>query len=208
MNQIQLGLFDDHPIIADGIASYIAKFPQEISIAFIAHTKEEVFTNLNVQFPNVLVLDVVAPDVNGLDLFTDILKINPAAKLIAYTSLKSVILVENLLSIGVKGYVSKTQSTNDLLTAIKDVNNGLIYVPQKYTFLTSKYRASENTALTKREFEILLFISKELTTQEIADQLLVSPKTIENHKINIFKKLEVKNAAGLILAATRLGYIS
>lgn len=208
MSQIQLGIFDDHPIIADGIAGYVAKFPQEISIAFIAHTKEEVLNKLNEQFPDVLVLDVVAPDVNGLDLFTDILKLNPAAKLIAYTSLKSAVLVENLLSIGVKGYVSKTQSPDDLLKAIKDVSYGLVSVPQKYVFLTSRYREPQNNALTKREFEILHFIAKELTTQEIADKLLVSPKTIENHKINIFKKLEVKNAAGLILAATRLGYIS
>ncbi len=208
MSQIQLGIFDDHPIIADGIAGYVSKFSKEMSIAFVAHTREDMLLAVTAKCPDVIVLDVVAPDVNGLDLFTDILKINPAAKLIAYTSLKSAVLVENLLSIGVKGYVSKTQLPEDLVAAIKDVYFGLTSVPAKYTFLTSKYREPQNSALTKREFEILHFIAKELTTQEIADKLSLSSKTIENHKINIFKKLEVKNSAGLILAATRLGSIS
>lgn len=208
MNTIRIGIFDDHPIIADGIAGYVSNFSREISIAFVAHTREELLQALNMQFPDVMVLDVVASDVNGLDLFTDILKLHPTARLIAYTSLKSAVLVENLLSIGVKGYVSKTQPADDLITAIKDVNLGLTSVPSKYVFLTSRYREPQNTALTKREFEILHYIAKELTTQEIADKLSLSAKTIENHKINIFKKLEVKNSAGLILAATRLGYIS
>ena len=208
MNTIQIGIFDDHPIVMDGIVGFLTRLPNQITIVFTTSTKEDLLENLSRQIPDVLILDVVAPDINGLDLFTTIISDFPSAKIIAYTSLKSTILVENLLSIGVKGFVNKTQPPQDLIEAIKDVNFDLISVPEKYKFLTSKYRQPANTNLTKREMEIIQLIAEEKTTQQIADYLTVSAKTIENHKINLFKKLEVKNSAGLILAATRLGYIS
>lgn len=208
MNAIQIGIFDDHPIIMDGIVGFLTRLPNQINVVFTTSTKEDLLKNLSQQIPDVLILDVVAPDINGLDLFTTIISDFPSVKIIAYTSLKSTILVENLLGIGVKGFVNKTQSPQDLIEAIKDVNFDLISVPEKYKFLTSKFRQPANTNLTKREMEIIQLIAEEKTTQQIADYLTVSAKTIENHKINLFKKLEVKNSAGLILAATRLGYIS
>lgn len=208
MNTIQIGIFDDHPIIMDGIVGFLTKQPNQIKIIFTSTTREDLFKNINQQVPDVLILDVVAPDINGLDLFTNIINDFPKIKIVAYTSLKSTILVENLLSIGVKGFVNKSQPPQDLIQAIKDVNFDLIYVPEKYKFLTSKFRQPVNSNLTKREMEIIKLIAEEKTTQQIAEYLTVSAKTIENHKINLFKKLEVKNAAGLVLAATRLGYIS
>jgi DNA-binding NarL/FixJ family response regulator len=208
MTVIQLGIFDDHPIVSNGIVNFLTAFPDQVSILFSAHTAENFLKHIAEKKTDVLVIDVVAPDVIGLDLFTSILKINSNAKIIAYTSLNSVLLVENLLNLGVKGFVNKNQAPADLLTAIKDVHFDLIAVPEKYAFLTAKFREAENHALTKREIEIIQLIASECTTQEMATKLNVSTKTIENHKLAIFKKLEVKNSAGLMLAATRLGYIS
>ena len=148
------------------------------------------------------------PDINGLDLFTELLKTYKGVKVIAYSTLKSPVLVENLLSMGVRGYVNKNQDPEELAIAVNDVYYDLISVPEKYKFLTSRFREPESSLLTKREMEILQLIAAEETTQQIATKLGVSPKTVENQKIVLFKKLDVKNAAGLVLAATRLGYIS
>ncbi len=208
MSKIKIGVFDDHPVISTGISSFLANQSDEIEISLIANTRDELMLRLETIVLDVLVMDIVAPDVNGLELFVDVIKKYNSIKIIGYSTLRSPVLVENLLSIGVKGFVNKAQPIDDLMKAIKDVNYDLVYVPEKYKFLTSRYRESGSSSLTEREMDILKLIAREDTTQQIADALGLSPKTIENHKINLFKKMNVKNAAGLILAATRLGYIS
>ena len=208
MSKIKIGVFDDHPVISTGISSFLANQSDEIEISLIASTIDELMLRLETIVLDVLVMDIVAPDVNGLELFVDVIKKYNSIKIIGYSTLRSPVLVENLLSIGVKGFVNKAQPIDDLMKAIKDVNYDLVYVPEKYKFLTSRYRESGSSSLTEREMDILKLIAREDTTQQIADALGLSPKTIENHKINLFKKMNVKNAAGLILAATRLGYIS
>ncbi len=208
MEQIKLGIFDDHPIVSNGLVNFLSNFKNDISILFVANTKLDLESHLQKTKPDIVVLDIVAPDVNGLELFMELRKSHPKIKLIAYSTLKSPVLVENLLSIGVKGFVNKIQQLGDVYEAIKDVNYDLLSVPEKYKFLTSRFHQVNKTTLTSREMEILILISQERTADEIASKLLVSVKTIENQKLSLFKKLEVKNAAGLILAATRLGYIS
>ncbi|MCC6372197.1 MAG: response regulator transcription factor [Bacteroidia bacterium] len=208
MQEIKIGILDDHPIVSKGLADYLSKKENNVSVQFSVNNRAELLEKIEATEPEILVVDIVMPDVNGLDLFTELVKKHPHIKLIAYSTLKSSILVENLLSIGVMGYVNKNQDPEDLLTAIKSVYHDRISVPEKYKFLTSRFHLPEPSMLTKREMEILLLIAAEETTQQIANKLGVSPKTIENHKIVLFKKLDVKNAAGLVLAATRLGYIS
>ncbi len=208
MSLIKLGMFDDHPIITDGLKGFLQNYKAEIEVIFSAENRAELLKALDENTIDVLIMDVVAPEVNGLDLFVEVLELYSDLKIIAYTTLKSIVLVENLLSIGVKGFVNKSQKSSDVYNAIIDINENQIVVPEKYKFLTSKFRESQTVSLTKREIEIIHLISQEATTQEIAEKLLISTKTVENHKNNIFNKLEVKNAAGLILAATRMGYIS
>lgn len=208
MSLIKIGMFDDHPIITDGLSGFFKNYQNKIEVLFIAENREELLNGIDSQEIDLLIMDVVAHEVNGLDLFQEVLVKYSYLKIIAYTSLKSTILVENLLSIGVKGFVNKSQKANDVYEAILSVFENEIVVPEKYKFLTSKFRESQSISLTKREVEIIVLISQEATTQQIAEKLLVSTKTVENHKNNIFNKLEVKNAAGLILAATRMGYIS
>ncbi len=117
-------------------------------------------------------------------------------------------LVENLLSIGVKGFVNKKQPIEEVIEAIRIIQHGDIYLPKEFYFLTSKYRVKHSSILSTREIEILQLIANENTSQNIAEKLSLSIHTIENHRKNIFKKLEVKNLAGMIMVASRLGYIS
>jgi DNA-binding NarL/FixJ family response regulator len=206
MKDIKIALFDDHPFTANGLSNYL--YNNGFEIAFCSNTKSDLFEQLNKLELDILILDIIAPDVLGLELFEVIAAKHPEIKIIAHSTLSSVMLLENLLSIGVRGFVNKKQNEKDIITCIEQVLANEISVPEEYLFLTSKYRQSNSHILTPREVQVLKFIAEELTSQEIADKLGISVFTIENHRKNIFKKLEVKNIAGLIMSASRLGYIS
>jgi DNA-binding NarL/FixJ family response regulator len=208
MSTIKIGILDDHPIVSRGLADFFNDKNNQFIVEFTANNRTDLLEKLGKGMPDVLIVDIVVPDINGLDLFSELIKTFKGVKVIAYSTLRSPVLVENLLTMGVRGYVNKNQEPEELATAVKDVYYDLISVPQKYKFLTSRFREPESSLLTKREMEILLLIAAEETTQQIATKLGVSPKTVENQKIVLFKKLDVKNAAGLVLAATRLGYVS
>jgi DNA-binding NarL/FixJ family response regulator len=208
MNLIRIGFFDDHAMIGKGLNTLIGNFKSDFSSVFVANDKATLIKNLSTQEIDVLILDIVAPDVVGLELFEMVVSDFPEIKVLAYSSLNSPILIENLLSIGVMGFVNKKEEENVILSAIINVYNDTIFVEDQYKYLTSKYRELVPTILSEREIEILKLISQELTSQEIAGQLHISMRTVENHRTNIFKKLDVKNTAGLIMAANRLGYLS
>jgi DNA-binding NarL/FixJ family response regulator len=205
---ITIGIFDDHPVVASGLRDCIATSAPTRSLLFCAHSRADLLTQLALAQPDIMILDVVAPDVLGLDLFAEVRRLFPAVALIAYTHLRSPILIQNLLTLGVKAYVNKMQPLADLLQALTQVEAGQIYLPPKYAYLASPFRIPEHAPLTDRELEILQLIAQEATSQEIAIKLQVSTKTIDNHRQSMFQKLEVKNVAGLVLAATRLGYLS
>lgn len=201
-----LGIFDDHPLTSKGIAHFLTS-ETDVSILFIKSNKQDLLQQLETELPDVLMLDVLAPDVRGLELFETVLKKYPQLKVIAYTSLSGSILVENLLSLGVKAYVNKKQRPQDVMMAMNEVLNGQIYLPDDYSFLNKKAPESYNT-LSEREVEVLLLIAKEYTSSKIAEELNLSVNTIESHRKNIFKKLQVKNVAGMVMEAARLGYLT
>jgi DNA-binding NarL/FixJ family response regulator len=206
MEKINIGIFDDHTFTAKGVAYYLTN--NTIHISFCCQTKTELIASIEASEIELIILDVIAPDVLGLELFETIANNYPAIHIIAHTTLSSAMLVENLLSIGVKGFVNKKQPEADLLACIQAVCAGEIHIPEEYHFLTSKYRTLSSNILSPREVQILQLISAELTSQAIADRLTLSLFTVENHRKSIFKKLAVKNLAGMLMTASRLGYIS
>ncbi len=204
--KIILGIFDDHPFFIKGLTDFLGTY-DFISIGFTTTSKQDLEKQLETNKPDVLILDVLAPDVTGLELYFETRKKYDGLKIIAYTSLRSEILIESLLGVGVKGYVNKNQPPEDLVEAIKEVYYDQISVPEQYKELIPE-TTSIKAIFTPRESEILQLIAQGQTSDVIAKELGVSLRTIENIKVNLFKKLDVKNAAELILTATRLGYIA
>lgn len=150
---------------------------------------------------------MVAPNVIGLELFESISKQYPDIQIIAYSSLASPILVENLLTIGVKAYVNKKHPLSHLLKAIKCILDGRIYVPDDYAFLVKKSLFTEKRILlSRRETEVLELIQKGKLTKEIAAELYISKNTVNNHRVALFNKFDVGNMAELIRKAMQLGY--
>jgi DNA-binding NarL/FixJ family response regulator len=204
---IQVAIFEDHPIVLRSLTSVIKDEPN-FNFKFGVTTKVDLYKSL-VEFKNldVLILDFLAVDVTGMELYEHVQKNFPDVKMISFTSLSSPILVENLLANGVKAYVNKNQDIDDLLKAINEVYEGRICLPDDYKFLASKINTLKKNTLTPREIEMVQLISKEYTTNDIATQYGISINTVENHRKNIFAKLNVKNVAGLVREASSLGYL-
>jgi DNA-binding NarL/FixJ family response regulator len=206
---MKFGIFDDHALMNQGLSESIKKtFPEGI-IVFTCTDRTELFANLKRNSPDILIMDVVAPDVAGLELFEKISRDFGSVKIIAHTALTSPVLVENLLSMNVKGYVNKRQPEDAIIDAIKAVISDEVYVPNDYKYLVKKTGGSkESSFLSEREKEIIQLISLEYTSSQIAEKLHISLNTVENHRKNIFQKLKVKNSAGMVMEASRLGYLS
>jgi len=204
---ITVGVFDDHPVVLDGITRALSDHTETFSLLFASTGKDELLEQVAKVSPRVLVLDIISADVNALELFEYFRVRYPAISIIAHSSLSTPALIQNLLFLGVKGFVNKRQPIGDLLHAISVVAEGLVSVPEDYRYLTSKYHTEEAALLSEREIEIVNLIANEFNSAQIAEKLQLSVHTIENHRKRIFFKLNVKNVAGMVLEASRLAYI-
>lgn len=162
---------------------------------------------------SVLLLDIHMPGQSGEELAGIISRNYPSVQMLALTNLDSVYYIKSMLSKGVRGYVLKTAIEPTLLEAIRKVYNGELYLETnlREKVLQDTLRASKelsvNPVLTTREKEVLQYIARDMTSQEIADKLFVAKRTIDSHRMSLFMKLGVKNMAGLVKKGIPLGLI-
>ncbi len=208
MKTLKIAIADDHPVVSKGVSFLIKKDPSW-ELMFVAQSKEQLLEQLKNHLADILILDVVMPDVSSTDLFSEILQAYPNLKIIAYTSLNSPILIKMLFKEGVKGYVNKNDPLEELTDAILAISNDDgIYIPEQYKHLIAKkYDSDTDPGISKREREVLLLIAQQLTTTEIAEKLFISANTVESHRKKLFEKFQVSNMGGLITEAIRQGYI-
>jgi DNA-binding NarL/FixJ family response regulator len=205
---IRVALFEDHPVVLRSLESYLNE-QTFIEIVFTAKTKTELYDKVSYHHDiDVFVVDLLGIDVRGLEVYDYLCSHYPRSSVISFTSIASPVLVENLLTIGVKGYVNKNQDIEDLLEAIELVYNGAIYLPEDYNFLIKRIIEFPKVSLSGREIEIVNLIALEYTTNDIASRLGISVNTVENHRKTIFQKFDVKNVAGMMREASKLGYLS
>ena len=208
---IKIAITDDHTIVIEGIKTML-KSNKEVEVV-------QSFENLNDTFKNledtiqVLLLDINLPDGNGINACKELLLKHPNLKIIALTNFEDSIFIKQILKNGALGYLLKNTSKSELIEAIKEVTDGNRYLPKKINnILLNDSIGVENSSyfipkLTAREKEILALIIKEYTTEEIANELFISAKTVESHRGNLIQKLGVKNSAGLVRVAFEKGLI-
>ncbi|MFZ1692220.1 MAG: response regulator transcription factor [Flavobacteriales bacterium] len=206
MQGTRIGIFDDHPAVGEALSRVFTE--RGADVRFCARTKDRLLEQLALQRPDVLILDVVAEDVIGIEMFRLIGERYPSLPLIAYTSLGSPMLVENLMRAGARAYVCKTEEMDALCAAVSKVVQGKVSLPREYAFLHGQGAGTEGATLSEREIEILRMIAREQTSKEIAEHLGLSVNTVENHRQHIFSKLNVRNLAGLIVEGFRHGYLT
>lgn len=208
---ITVAVTDDHPLIVQGIGSMLHDHPF-IRLIFSAASGTELLNKLKTQLPEILLLDIQLPDIPGDDLAKLITEKHPEIRIIALTNLDLTFYVRNMFMNGVKGYLLKSTSSVNLVTAIEAVTRGQQYIDtslrdQMAFEMAELHHLHQKPMLTKREKQILDQIANEQTNAEIAKALKISISTVENHRINIFIKFGVRNVAGLIRKALQMGYI-
>jgi DNA-binding NarL/FixJ family response regulator len=208
---IQIAITDDHTIVIEGIKNML-KSNKEIDVLQSFENLKDTFENLN-DSVEVLLLDINLPDGNGINACKELIEKHKDLKIIALTNFEDSIFIKQILKNGAMGYLLKNTSKTELTEAIKEVNNGNRYLPKKISdILLNDSIGIENSSyfipkLTSREKEILALIIKEYTTDEIANELFVSNKTVESHRSNLMQKLGVKNSAGLVRVAFEKGLV-
>lgn len=205
-NTIKIGILDDHPMITSGLKSLLEQ-DQSMVVSFVLSGVEQIDQALESQPIDILMLDVVVPGVAGLEMFARLRKRMPELAIIAYSSLTSTILVQNLLALGVRGYINKKQEPWEVMLGVQRVLSGAVYVPPDYRYLIQqKTLEQEQVNLSEREVEVLKLIVAGYITKEIAERLFISKNTVDNHRASLFRKFDVQNLAELIRQATNLGY--
>lgn len=204
---IKLCITDDHKMVLEGLQLLLNTHP-DIHIVQLCNSANSLLAYLKLEQPDVILLDINMPELNGIEACKIIKKEYPSIKIIALSMIAEVNLVKLMLKNGAVGYLHKNAGQDEIISAIQDVVNGKRYLSSEINELLllaqnnqPKIYNSPFPKLSRREEEILTFILDELTTKEIADKLFISFGTVETHRRNIMIKLGVKNTAGLVRVA-------
>jgi len=203
---IKIAITDDHKMVLKGITSMLQN-TTDLQVVGTYENAKQTLDNIESDKPDVLLLDINLPDINGIDLSKKLLKTNPDLKIIALTNFEDISFVKRMLKNGVHGYLLKNTDKIELITAMKTVLSGELFLQkdiQLQLLSQTKKKISNNGLkpnLTRREHDVLVGISEELTTQQISDKLFISPKTVETHRMNIMSKLGAKNSVGIVKIA-------
>jgi DNA-binding NarL/FixJ family response regulator len=209
---IKVAILDDQYIVLNGVQQMLQDHP-EISLRGIYQNRDELISGLFADIPDVLLLDIRMPDAQGDSVAQYLSRYFPQIKLLALTNFDTLHYVKKMLRSGVLGYLLKNTDRATLLAAIRKVYQGEQYLEASIQaqllneFSQQKRNTDQVPSLTKREKEVLSLIVKQRSSQEIADQLFLSLRTVENHRYNLFQKLDVKNVAGLVTKSYELGLL-
>lgn len=203
-SKIKVFLIDDHQIVLDGLKLMLDYSPK-INCIGIATSGPNAIAVLHHIIPDVILLDIEMPDLNGIETCKRIKKKYPSIKIIALTMLIERSIIQNMLEAGAEGFLIKNASQDEVVKAIHLVNGGSTYYSEEVRkIIHSKVKSKSGKTLPKlsrRETEILRLIIQENTTQEIASQLFISPGTVETHRKNIMRKFQAKNVVGVVKIA-------
>ena len=210
---ITIAITDDHVMVVEGLKTML-KHVEEIEIVSSYHTVRDTIDGLNNILPQVLLLDINLPDGNGIHLCKQLKDNYKDLKIIALSNYEDISFVKQIIKNGANGYLLKNTSKQELIDAINTVISNQLFLPEKLQrmLLNDSLGKPNNSSffvptLTRREKEVLTLIVKEYTSEEIANELFVSVKTVEAHRSNLIQKLSVKNVAGLVRVAIEKGLI-
>ena len=207
MEMIKILIVDDHPLVRAGIKSLLLDVP-EIEVIDEADSGAEAKLKIAKRKPDIILLDISMPDINGLEL-AEYIKLNiPEIKIIILTMHENEEYYLSAMKKGVNGMLYKSISKKELIQAIRTVAENKVYFDNIFSqkikesfqtklILNNPDSTKENILLTKREREILRFIAKGFSNIEIARQLTISTRTVETHKTNLMQKLNIKTAHAL-----------
>ncbi len=197
---------DDHELIIDGFVTVIENYDASIK-CYRATNKFELFETLESVSVDMLFQDVMFGKNDARSFVKEIKEKYPELKIIIISTLEDKNTVETLLKQGVDGYLAKSDSSNEIISALTAVSEGKTFISNNLKKQGTTSLRKNTIILTPREKEVLSLILQEKTTKEIADKVCLSEKTVENHRANLFIKFGVKNLAGLVKQAILEGFL-
>ncbi|PZF70834.1 response regulator [Taibaiella soli] len=207
---IKVAILDDHPLVLKGFANVIGSH-SNFTLAGVYNSEAELINGLKKEQPDVLLLDIQMPGRLGDEIAISIRKLYPEIRMLAITNLDSVLYANLMFKNGVLGYVLKTTQESELMKAIEEVYNNNTFMDismkEKMAQLDQVLRKNQSFKpnLTPREGEILQLLVDGFSSQEISDRLFLGLTTVEKYRKNILLKMDVKNTAGLVSKALKLG---
>lgn len=205
MKRIKVYLVDDHRMMLDMWNSLLS-IDNRFSVVGITTDGRLALEEIKVKLPNVVLMDISMPGISGIDLTRTIKEKFPLTQVLAVSMHTNVLTIKQILSAGASGYMSKTSSFDEMVQAILAVYEGKHYIAEDIKNLIAEQMLGENgdsqvnriNSLTKRELEIVSMIRDGLSSHDIALKLFISQRTVEVHRYNIFKKLNVSNVVSMM----------
>ena len=200
--KIRIIIADDHLLIAETWASLINMDPNFEVVRVYDNTKSLIDEITEVK-PDVAILDININPFSGIEATKMIKKLAPGTKIIGVSMHNQPSFAKKMMRNGAMGYVTKNSTKQEMYDAIKSVMNGQKYIcAEIQKNITNQMLVDEDdnklSTLTEREIEIIKLIKNGMTNKEIAEQLFLSPRTVETHRARILKKLDLKNSLSLI----------
>ncbi|HCS19903.1 MAG TPA: DNA-binding response regulator [Bacteroidetes bacterium] len=202
---------DDHPIFLLGLKSVLEKMTDEFDLIGVAENGSQAWDLIKNKKPDIALLDIEMPDMSGLDICEKVRSENLFTKVIALTVHKDEDIFNQALEAGVHGYILKENSINDLSEGVKTVLSGNFFFSASVSSFLLNRSARNSSAdseikgrrLTKTEKYVMRMIADGHTSNEIAKKMRISVKTINNHRANICKKLNLKGTNSLLVYAMK-----
>ena len=202
-------IVDDHPSVRDGLSLRIA-LHSDLEVCGEADSENEAFTLVKQSAPDLVLIDISLKSGNGIELLKRIRAHNPAIKMLVVSGFQESLYAERACRAGAMGFLNKQESSVKLIEAIRTVLAGERFLSPAITrrLINQSLGVRDKTKspienLTNRELEIFRMIGEGLTSGAIAERLLLSPYTIDTHRENIKRKLDIRNAAELSRAAVQ-----
>jgi two-component system response regulator NreC len=215
MKKIRVLLVDDHAVVRSGLRMLLES-QSDIEIVGEAESGEQALQLAKELRPDVILMDIAMPDMTGIEATRQIKERDEAAAVLALTMHEDDQYFFEMLNAGASGYLPKRAAPDELVTAIRTVSRGEVFLyPSLATRLVQDYLHRVDAGdqpviydeLTPREREVLILIAEGLTNAEIADELVISPKTVDSHRENIMRKLNLHSRIDLVKYAIRKGLI-
>ncbi|SEL72423.1 response regulator [Parapedobacter koreensis] len=205
--KIKLIVVDDHPVVLQGFAYMLQHIPEfelladfneaKPAMAFIAREK-----------PDVVLLDISLPDISGIEACNQIVKSNPAIKIIGISNSNEYSIIRRMLDAGASGYVLKNANAEEIRTCIHSAIAGKTGLSEEIDRLINHPKAKDTfPVLTHREQEVLELLAQGLNSYEIGEKIFISHLTVESYRKTLLKKFNASNVAALIYKASEMKYI-
>lgn len=215
MKTIKVALADDHALFREGVNLLLSRV-DEIDLIFDVGSGYELLSKMESQMPDVVLLDLDMPDLNGIDTFKEIRERFGEVRVLILTMHKEERMIAYLMELGVNGYLLKDTNREELKRAIITVYEEGMYFNDRtaHAVLSGLKRKTKNPpkigqeiVLSRREQQVLELIAEGLSNKEIGERLFISTRTVDGHRNSLLQKFNVHNTAKLIMEAVKRGFL-